>query len=149
MSEIARIVDQLKRIHESDAWHGPALREVLAGVSAEQAAARPMSGRHSIWELVLHIAAWEDVFLRRLDGHDLDEPEQGDFPPVGDPSQENWEQALAWMDSVHEQLIEKVSSLSESGLQETVVGKDYSVRFMLAGIVQHSVYHAGQIALLN
>ena len=149
MSEVARIVDQLKRIHESDAWHGPALRELLADVSAEQAAARPVPGRHSIWELVLHIAAWEDVFLRRLEGHSLDEPEQGDFPPVGEPSQENWERALAWLDSVHAQLIERVSSLSESGLQEIVVGKDYSIRFMLDGIVQHSVYHAGQIALLK
>ena len=48
MSEMESIIDELRRIHDGDAWHGPALREVLEGVAAEQAAARPSSNAHSI-----------------------------------------------------------------------------------------------------
>ncbi|PYS87293.1 MAG: DinB family protein, partial [Acidobacteria bacterium] len=68
MTEIERILDQLKRAYEGNAWHGPSVREVLAGITAEQAHARPLPNAHSIWELVHHIAVWENVGRRRLTG---------------------------------------------------------------------------------
>ncbi len=149
MSEIENVLDQLRRIYEGDAWHGPALRELLADVTAEQAAARPLPGAHSIWELVLHLAAWNNVFRRRLEGVALDEPEEGDFPPAGEPNAEAWERAQEKLYRAHERLIESVSNLPEARLEETVPGKDYSFRFMLAGIIRHDVYHSGQVAILR
>ena len=68
MTEIDRILDQLKRAFEGHAWHGPSLKELLNGVTAQQAHARPLANAHSIWELVQHIAVWEDVGRRRLGG---------------------------------------------------------------------------------
>src|SRR3954465_2905728 len=58
MTETKFIADELRKAFEGDAWHGPSMREVLDGVSAEQAAAKPIADAHSIWELALHIAAW-------------------------------------------------------------------------------------------
>jgi uncharacterized damage-inducible protein DinB len=68
MTEIERILDQLRRAYEGEAWHGPSVREAIAGVTAAQAHARPLANGHSIWELVHHIAVWEDVGRRRLGG---------------------------------------------------------------------------------
>ena len=62
MSEITRIVEELNKIHQGDAWHGLSLHEALAGLTAEQAAARLLANAHTIWELVSHIAAWENVW---------------------------------------------------------------------------------------
>jgi uncharacterized damage-inducible protein DinB len=149
MSELAMIIDELQRIHTGEAWHGPALRDLLSGVTAEQAAARPVPGGHSIWELVLHIAAWEEVFRNRLEGQPAKEPQEGDFPPIEEANQQAWPEALAYLDSTHEQLLKTVSGLSDGALLETVVGQEYSVGFMLHGIVRHQVYHAGQIGLLK
>ena len=59
MTETERIRDQLRRAFEGDAWHGPGVLELLENVTASQAAARPIAGAHSIWELVVHIQAWE------------------------------------------------------------------------------------------
>jgi hypothetical protein len=42
MSEIERIVEQLRQVHEGEAWHGPSVREAVAGVTARGAAARPV-----------------------------------------------------------------------------------------------------------
>ena len=67
MREVVRIGSQLKRAFEGGAWHGPSLRELLADVSAEQAAARPLPGAHSMWEIVLHIAAWQDFVTRAVE----------------------------------------------------------------------------------
>lgn len=149
MSEIESILDELQRIHGGDAWHGPALREVLADVSAEQAVARPFDQAHGIWELVRHVTVWENVFRRRLEGEPISEPEEGDFPPADHPSEAAWDQALARLDQEHAQLIKVVSGLSDSALQEQVAGRDYPVRFQLASAVRHHVYHTGQIALLK
>jgi uncharacterized damage-inducible protein DinB len=149
MLKLQTLIDDLKHIHDGAAWHGPSLKEILAGVTAAQAAAKPLPAAHSIWELVLHIAAWEDVFLRRLAGEQLNEPEQGDFPPVTDVSEAAWQQTLREFDETHRRLLETVATFSDERLRETVVGKDYTVEYLLRGMVRHHVYHAGQIALLK
>jgi len=149
MSEIQTIIDELKNIHDGDAWHGPSLKEILSGVSAEQAAAKPLANAHSIWELTLHVAAWEGVFMRRLAGLQINEPEEGDFPAVTDASEEAWRRTLNRFDEEHLRLIEAVATLTDERLSEIVPGKDYTVEYMLRGILRHHVYHAGQIALLK
>lgn len=149
MSEIEAIIDELKDIQDGNAWHGPSLNEILADVAAVQAAAKPIPSAHSIWEMVLHIAAWEKVFASRLEGHPVEEPEEGDFPPVTETSQEAWSEALAHLNESHANLLRVISNLTDERLSETVAGKDYSVRFMLRGAVRHNVYHAGQIMLLR
>ena len=68
MSECARLADQIRRAFDGEAWHGDALVEVLANVSAKQAAARPIKSAHNIWEIVLHIGAWDGAVLRRAGG---------------------------------------------------------------------------------
>ncbi len=150
MSQIQIIIDQLKEIHDGDAWHGPSLKEILAGVTAAQAAARPLANSHSIWELVSHIAAWERVFLSRLAGKPMNEPEEGDFPPVTDASEAAWQKTLTKMEETHRRLIETIAGLPDDVATEaTVVGKEYTVAQLLHGIVRHHVYHAGQIMLLK
>ncbi len=86
MSEVRRIKSQLRRAYEGKAWHGPSLREILDGVTAEQAARKPLAQAHSIWELVLHISAWESAVLKGLEGEYTEEPDEGDWPAVEDTS---------------------------------------------------------------
>ena len=149
MNEIANIVDEATRAYEGNAWHGPALKELLSDVSAAQASAKPVPAAHSIWEIVLHIAGWQGVASHRLKGEAVAEPLFGDWPAVNDKSPESWHEALAKLASAQEELIKQISSLPESTLQQTAAGTDYSVYFMLHGVIQHTLYHAGQIALLK
>jgi uncharacterized damage-inducible protein DinB len=149
MSDIARIVDELERIYDGDAWHGPSLRDTLKGVDAAQAAARPIAGAHSIWEILRHIAGWNDVVRRRLEGIPTDEPVEGDFPQIDETSEAAWAEALVKLEESHRRLISKISSLGQERLQETSAGEEYSVSFMLHGTIRHVVYHSGQIALLK
>ena len=64
-TEAARIADQLRRAFDGTAWHGPSLMELLDDVDAATAAAKPLAKVHSIWELVLHVAAWDAAGCRR------------------------------------------------------------------------------------
>jgi len=149
VSETADFTAQLRVIHEGDAWHGPALRELLSGLSPAQAASRPFAQAHSIWEIVLHIAAWENVYRQRLAGAALHEPEEGDFPPIANLTPAAWEAALAHLEGVHQELQRAVAALPESALERIVPGRTGTVRFMLQSAVRHHVYHTGQIALLK
>ena len=150
MSELKRLNDQLKRAFQGKAWHGPSVSEVLEGVSAEQAAAHPIAGGHSIWELVLHIQTWERIGRRRIqESNPIDVSDEEDWPPVVDTSFKAWTNTLAELRRNHEELRAAIRELDESTLDEIVPGTTYSVYFLLHGVIQHDLYHAGQIALLK
>jgi uncharacterized damage-inducible protein DinB len=149
MSEAKRIADQLHRAYAGAAWHGPALRQLLRGVSAKQAAARPVRGAHTIWELVLHLTAWTRAVHRRMQGKALSLAPAENFPPMPKATSANWKTAQAALRTAQRDLHRAVSALPDSRLKRIVPGKRYSLYFMLHGLVQHDLYHAGQIALLK
>jgi uncharacterized damage-inducible protein DinB len=150
MNEIQSIVDQLQRAFEGHAWHGPAVRELLADVSAAQADARPIAQAHSIWEIVLHISTWEHIVRRRLQGEVIDElPDEEDWPAVRDTSEAAWRKAVQDLEERNRALRDAVAQLDEARLTAKVPGKDHSVYIMLHGIIQHDLYHAGQVAVLK
>jgi len=152
MTEAARIADQLRRAFDGDAWHGDSFLKILDGVTAAQAAARPVTSAHSIWELVLHVAAWDGAALRRLGGVAVELSDAENFPPVTDTSEAAWRSALAQARRAHDELIGAVVALPDSRLYEMVPGKrgaHYTFYYMFHGVVQHELYHAGQIALLK
>src|ERR1700688_996474 len=94
MAEGGRIADQLRRAFEGEAWHGDSLFEILTGVTAARAAARPVANAHSIWELVLHVAAWDSAVLRRFDGGAVELSDAENFPRVTDGSEAAWGRGL-------------------------------------------------------
>jgi uncharacterized damage-inducible protein DinB len=151
MTEINRILDQLKRAYEGNAWHGPSIKESLSGVTAAQALARPLANAHSIWELVHHIAVWEDVGRRRLGGDPAEVPisTPEDWPPADDASDAAWEKAKAALERGHQALVDAISSVPESGLDEPILEGKSTVYVTLHGVIQHDLYHAGQIAILK
>jgi uncharacterized damage-inducible protein DinB len=150
MSESARIAKLLRHAFAGDAWHGDSVLELLAGVSAATAANHPIPPAHSIWELVLHIAAWDEAVNRRIvTGKAISLSDEQDFPPVREGSEAAWKQALEHLRQTHEQLVQTVEALPDSRLDERVPGKNYSLYFMLHGVTQHELYHAGQIAILK
>jgi uncharacterized damage-inducible protein DinB len=148
-SEPALIADQLRRAFVGDAWHGPALLELLQDLDAATAAAKPLPNVHSIWELVLHIAAWDDAACRRLSGEKVQLTGTANFPVVPKPTQTTWHAAVANAKHTHDVLVKTVAALPESRLRERVPGKKYDFYFLLHGVAQHELYHAGQIAILK
>jgi uncharacterized damage-inducible protein DinB len=127
-------------------WHGPALAEVLEGVTADQARTRPIPGAHSIWEIVLHVTAWAEIARQRIHGEATGDPTaEQDWPPVGD----DWPQAIEGLKESHRRLAADTRQLDEAGLDAKVKGLGYPVGILLDGVVEHGTYHGGQIALLK
>lgn len=148
-TEAERIADQLERAFAGDAWHGPSLSEILAAVTAEQAAARPLAAAHTILEIVLHLTAWLRTVRRRLQGEPVAAlPDEEDWPaPLADAGAA-WAEAARALRAEYEELREESLRWVDRDLETRLAGERYTVYEMLHGVVQHSLYHAGQIVLL-
>jgi uncharacterized damage-inducible protein DinB len=145
------IAHELHKAFEGDAWHGPSVRDVLDGVSAEQAAAKPIADGHSIWDLALHIAAWVEHSRHAIDGKplplQLDTPE--DWPPIAGTDPEAWNKTLARVFDSAKDMVKAIEKFPPDRLTDTVPGRSYDFHQLFHGIVDHCIYHAGQIALLK
>ena len=153
ISELDRIRDQFRRAFEGEAWHGPSVLALLEGVTAQQAAAHPIPGAHSIWELTLHIRAWERAGLRRLKGDPAQLTDAEDWEPINDTSEAAWEATKQQLIDNHRELLDTIASVDESRLNEPIMTHPdipfSSVYVTLHGVVQHDLYHAGQMAMLK
>jgi uncharacterized damage-inducible protein DinB len=155
-SEIDRIIDQLQRAHDGDPWHGSPVMAILDGVTAEQAAAAPPNGAHSIWELVLHMTAWRREAAARAGGAPAGEPPFGDWPAVEATTPDAWRRALDDLGAAHRELLDAVRRLPEADLFAPTVdprnrplGTGVTRYELLHGIAQHDAYHAGQAAIVK
>jgi DinB superfamily len=150
MSELERIEDQLQRSFEGGAWHGPAVLELLAGVTAAQAHVRPIPEARGIWELVLHLGSAYRLVLRRLRGDATQLAPDEDWPPVPEPSEANWTAAVDGLRSLNAEARQAVIGFDPSELDAPLVADPpYSAYTQFIGLTQHDLYHAGQIALLK
>lgn len=150
MREVERIAEQLRRAYEGEAWHGPSVKEALAGVTATVAAARPLNGAHSIWEITLHILAGEEIVLARLEGERRGVTEEEWWPQASsDKGEESWRALLEALDAANLKLREATTALSDERLEQPIVEGMSTTYITLHGLIQHDLYHAGQIMLLK
>src|ERR1700709_2712435 len=92
MTDTERITDQIRRVVEGGAWHGPSVHELLAGVDAGAAAARPLPNAHTLWEILVHMTVWLEIVRRRLtEGRALQPPPDEDWPSPPAPTAEAWQ----------------------------------------------------------
>ena len=157
MSPGDRLVDALRRAHDGEPWHGPSRADVLADVTAREAAYDPGAGVHSLWELVLHMRSWTEEVLRRAKGGTPGEPVNGDWPAMPAKRDDKaWREALRSLDAAHEELVAFVASLSDErraspGRSATreAPGTGITQRAMIRSLAEHDVYHTGQLAVLK
>jgi uncharacterized damage-inducible protein DinB len=132
------------------------VRGALEGVDASTAVAHPVPGAHSICEIVLHLTAWVQEVARRLRLGVAQEPEAGDWPSRAVRSESEWQAVVGALDGANAELVNAIRAMDEARLGEVVgeardaaLGTGVTRYVMLHGLVQHHVYHAGQLSLLK
>lgn len=154
--ETTHLIDQLRRQFDGDPWHGSSLRDILTDVTAEQAARRVSKDAHTMWELVLHMTGWKYEVAARLKGKEAGEPAAGDWPAMGEVTDARWHAAQEEMARAQEELIAAIGALPAGALHEPVkdfrssaLGTGMTAYQTISGLIQHDVYHSGQIAILK
>jgi uncharacterized damage-inducible protein DinB len=149
MREVERIVQQMTKMFDGEAWHGPSVQEVLAGVDASSASMHPIPGAHSIWELANHLVYTQYVILQRLQGKSLPNSEEAFFPQVSDFSPQAWKETLDRLKTQELELRSAILKYSEEKLSDPLIAGGDTAYNTFHGHVQHHAYHSGQIRLLR
>ncbi|NOT34651.1 MAG: DinB family protein [Candidatus Eisenbacteria bacterium] len=149
MGEKQRVLDLLDRAYRAQAWHGPSILETLEGVSAATAAKHPLKGVHSIWELVEHMASWNEIVARRLAGEKPVVTPELNFPPVVKTTPAAWKATLKRLARAHARFRREVASFPVTKLGRRRPRVDQTWNVLIHGQIQHGLYHAGQIAMLR
>ena|SRR6185503_535063 len=146
----ALLEEQLRRSFEGPAWHGPSVSEALDGVTASDAASRPIPNAHSIWELVLHLSGTYGLVLRRMRGDTAPLSLADDWPAIPDTSESAWAAAREELRAINARIRKEVLEFPEDRLDEQLIpNPTYTAFTQFIGITQHDLYHAGQIVLLK
>ena len=145
MHQTQRIADSYRAATVKAAWYGPSLAALLAEISPEFATTRAVPGSHSISELLQHLLLWNERIRITSDSNPL---------PRWQPEKDWAEPPIPWNDLVsrwsqsRELLEEKIRNFPIEDLTKQVPGRCYSYETLLDGIVQHAIYHSGQIAMI-
>jgi len=149
-TEVDRLEEQLLRALQGEAWHGPSVLELLDGVTPDQAAAHPIAGAHSIWELILHLTTDYGLVLRRIAGDARELTMTDAWPAVPVTTEENWRETVRALKELNAELRQAVRSFPPERLDERLVPEPpYTAYTQFIGVTQHAAYHAGQIAILK
>jgi uncharacterized damage-inducible protein DinB len=143
-SRIQTLLTELRDAYDGEPWYSDSLRATLDGIDETRANANPLAGAHSIAELVAHITAWIEVMNRRLDGEVFEVTMDVNFRAPA-----NWTDDLQRLDAAHKALLGRVSAMADDDLDRKLAGKPHTIEFGVRGVVQHNIYHQGQIALLK
>lgn len=149
--EILLLSEKIKDAYQGDPWFGRSIKEILSEIDESIAFQKP-NGQHSIIELLWHMITWREFILDRLHQtgrQSLEYFEQIDWREI-DPSETSlWQQGLQRFNSLQNELVEVIQQQKDEILSQRVPDKKYDFRKLLYGIVEHDIYHTGQIAYVK
>jgi len=150
MNEVQHILRQYNETMLGEAWYGDPVWKILEGIDAQCAAARILPEAHTIWQLVMHMAFWEDVGIRRFAGPvSPEEEEAGNFPNTPAPDEHAWQQTLQRFRASNDAFRAALSRLDPAMLDQNTPGRQKTFRWEAVGVIQHHIYHIGQVAILK
>jgi uncharacterized damage-inducible protein DinB len=133
-------------------WYGRPVYDILREVDPARVIIRPSGASHTLLELLYHMLSWAEftrMQLERAPGFDPEAYEKSMDWRVINEQADSWEKGLSLFKSSHERIVELLSGKEDGFLSEEAEGRKYNFRFLLHGLIQHNIYHQGQIAFLN
>lgn len=148
MSWLNEVVNQLDEVYSGSPWYGRPVRNILHKIDPQKTGLRPHKEGHSIFELAEHMLSWRNYLLEKLNGNHaftIEVNDQRDWKPLRPVSANDWQNLLDAFDESQSSLLAKLRNVKENELSGKVPGKSYTFRPLIEGIVQHDIYHAGQL----
>ena len=149
--EVLSIIKNFETTLTGQPWFGRAVYEILQEVDVSKVNIKPNGSDHSMIVLLWHMNTWAEFVLASLENKTADEMkaiEANDWREI-DPKVHTWKKGLEQLKATHNNIIEILSKKEDSFLSEIVPTRKFNFRFMLNGLIQHNIYHLGQIAYVK
>ncbi|HWD89031.1 MAG TPA: DinB family protein [Mucilaginibacter sp.] len=156
MATSEKLQYELQNVLSGDPWYGNNVYSIIEQVTFEAAFEKPPGAAHTIAGIVLHMLSWTEEVLDRLNGKAPSLPLSGDWPDTGLPDEEKWQNYVNDLKLVNVNLLAAIGNFPEEqwneqvrGEREPSLGTGVTYKGLISGLIQHHIYHAGQIAILN
>lgn len=149
--EIQSIIRNLENTLDGEPWYGRPVYAMLREVDPSIAFKKPTAASHSLIELLYHQLTWAEFTLKRIEKDSINDPsafEKIDWREI-DPDIHDWDEGLAAFIATHQEIIALLQTKDDAFLNEIVDYRQYNFRFLLNGLIQHNIYHLGQVAYLS
>lgn len=145
MTQTHQIANSYRAVTIKGAWYGPTLAELIAKTTPEEAVTPPIPGAHSISALLQHLLLWNERVRKTCENTSMprwEAEKEWAEPPIP------WNELVNRWNQSRDGLEERIRNFPVQDLGKQVPGRDYPYETLLPGIVQHTVYHSGQIAMV-
>lgn len=156
MTTAETLQNKLQTVLSGDAWYGPNIYDVLAQITFEAAYEKPPGSIHNIAEILLHMLGWTQEVTERMHDKVASDPDGGDWPDACSPDERRWQTLISDYKLANTILAGVILNFDEDKWQQPTndyryndTGEGTSYAELIEGIIQHHIYHSGQIALLN
>ena len=150
--ETQYIIKSFESTLSGQPWFGRAVYEILEEVDESKANTKPNGSEHSMIELIWHMNTWAEFVLGSLENRSADEMkaiEANDWREI-DPKKHTWKKGIEQLKETHSKIIELLKQKPDDNfLSDIVPTRKFNFRFMLNGLVQHNIYHLGQVAYVK
>lgn len=149
MTSPKQLAKHIRDLHFGGNWTVSCLKDLTADISWEQANQKH-EDLNTIVALVYHINYFVKAVIPVLEGGQLDAHDKFSYDHPNISSEQDWEIFLdeIWRDA--NQLADLIETLPEEKLAEIFEQEKYGTYYRnLLGIIEHSHYHMGQIAIIK
>ena len=147
---ILHYIDQLGKNMNGDIWVEETFGKKLHGINEDTVFNRPQPNVHSVGEVISHLLEWRISILNLLRGglRTLTDAGLKNWRTNEELSQIGWQSLLASFNKSQEEIIETLHGKHDSFLQQKANGEKHELQYYLDGLLQHDMYHLGQIGLI-
>ena len=150
-NELKMYAAQLDESFSGEPWFGRNIRVILAEINENIAFQKP-NGQHSILELLYHMINWRQFTINRLQKISSTASnffEQNDWQAMDHNDKSLWQKGIEELNTTQHTLLNLLNVMKDEELQTPVYERDYEYRTLINGIIQHDIYHLGQIAYIR
>jgi uncharacterized damage-inducible protein DinB len=154
MTTAEKLSKQLSDVLSGNPWHAESVYSIIEKVSFEAAYEKPTGSVHNIAEIVLHMVAWTEEVMDRMNGMTAGIPTSGDWPETGIPDEQKWQNYVDDLKLVNVNLMGIIQNFEEEKWMKPIDDKRgdrpvITYEDLITGLIQHHIYHSGQIAILT
>jgi uncharacterized damage-inducible protein DinB len=149
MSTKKVLLDQFTNCYDTNGWF-VALKNAVAGVTAEQADWKPAGADNSIREILNHLNYYTNAYLQRFKGENYEYKIADNDESFDHGEAESWEAEVARMDSIMTEWRSLLENTEKGKLRE-LAPPNNTLKWsqLIANINAHNAHHGGQIVMLR
>lgn len=153
MNTSAQLQTELENVITGQPWYGDPVYNTLSRITFESAYEKPLNSAHNIAQLILHMISWTEEVIDRMNEKPAGMPLSGNWNDPGAPDEEKWKMYIDDFKLVNVSLVKAIQDFPEEKWHEPIIderNEEPVVTYaeLVRGLIQHHIYHQGQIALL-